>query len=53
MKYEICKVIKQNGVNIYSTIAWTDNRVYAQDCVDALTLLHGCEYAVCIDGKPM
>lgn len=53
MKYEICKVIKQNGVNIYTTIAWTDNRVYAQDCVEALALLHGCEYAVCVDGKPV
>lgn len=53
MKYEICKVIKDNGINIYTTIAWSDNRVYAQDCVEALSLLHGCEYAVCVDGKPL
>lgn len=53
MKYEICKVKNDNGVKIYMTIAWTDNRVYAQDCVDALTLLHGGEYAVCVNGKPL
>lgn len=53
MKYEICKVKNDNGVKIYTTIAWTDVRTYAQDCVDALTLLHGGEYAVCVDGKPL
>lgn len=53
MKYEICKVTNDNGVNIYSVVAWTDNRVYAQECVEALELLKGKKYAVCVDGKPL
>ena len=53
MKYEICKVTNDNGVNIYSVVAWTDNRVYAQECAEALELLKGKKYAVCVDGKLM
>ena len=53
MKYEICKVTNDNDVNIYSVVAWTDNRVYAQECAEALELLKGKKYAVCVDGKPM
>lgn len=53
MKYEICKIHTDNGVNIYTTIAWTDNRTYAQECADGLALLRGGEYAVCMNGEPL
>ena len=53
MKYEICKVTNDNGVNIYSVVAWTDNRVYAQESAEALELLKGKKYVVCVDGKPL
>lgn len=30
-----------------------NNKIYAKDCAYGLTLLHSCEYAVCVEGKPL
>ena len=53
MKYEICKVINDNGKDIYATVAWTDVRTYAQEIADALFMANGNRYIVLVDGKPM
>lgn len=51
MKYEICKGTKQGGVWIWSAVAWTDTRNYAEDVMRALFWMHGKKYAVLCDGK--
>lgn len=53
MKYEICKVIRDGDKDIYSTIAWTDVRTYAQEIADALFMANGDRYVVLVDGKPV
>ena len=53
MKYEICKVIAEGEVKSYTTIAWADVKMYAEECAEALELLNGCKYVVCVDGKPL
>ena len=30
-----------------------NNKIYAIDCAYGLTLLHSCEYTVCVEGKPL
>lgn len=30
-----------------------NNKIYAKDCAYGLTLLHSCEYTVCVEGKPL
>lgn len=46
MKYEICKEIKTDGVDVWSTIAWTDVRLYAEQIVRALNAMDTGRYAV-------
>ena len=49
MKYEICKGIKNGGDIVWSTIAWTDVRKYADIIVTALRLMVGGYYAIRIE----
>ncbi len=46
MKYEICKEIMDNGVLIWSAIAWTDVYTYAVEIVDSLNINQSSLYAV-------
>lgn len=51
MKYEICKVIIDNGTEIYSTIAWTDVLPYAKQIISDMNIIEDSQYVVCQDGK--
>ena len=51
MKYEICKVIINNGKEFYSTIAWTDVLPYAKMIIADLNALEDDVYVVCENGK--
>ena len=51
MKYEICKVVKDGEINIYSTIAWTDVLPYAKMIITDLNILEDDRYIVLQDGK--
>ena len=44
MKYEICKVIINNGKEFYSTIAWTDVLPYAKMIITDLNILEDDKY---------
>ena len=51
MKYEICKVIIDNGKEIYSAIAWTDVLQYAKQIIGNMNILEDDRYVVLQDGK--
>ena len=51
MKYEICKVIINNGKEFYSTIAWTDVLPYAKMIITDLNILEDDRYVVLQDDK--
>lgn len=46
MKYEICKEIKVDGVSAWSTIAWTDVRLYAEQIMRALNAVDAGRYDI-------
>lgn len=51
MKYEICKVKILDSKKIYQTVAWTDNRVYADMIKRDMCALEDDEYVVLKDGQ--
>ena len=51
MKYEICKVVKDEEINIYSTIAWTDVLPYAKMIIADLNALEDDVYVICENRK--
>lgn len=52
MKYEICKEIKdKDGDLVWSVIAWSDIRTYADDILHALNIAYDEKFAILVDGK--
>lgn len=51
VKYEICRQIKDGNTTVWSVIAWTDVRVYAEKIIESLNMMDGNSYAILIDGK--
>ena len=51
MKYEICKIIKDEKTNTYVTIAWTDVLEYAKMIVADLNALEDNKYVVLKNGN--
>lgn len=52
MKYEICKGIKDiDGDMVWSAIAWSDVRTYAEYILSALNIAYDEKFAILEDGR--
>jgi hypothetical protein len=52
MKYEICKgIIDSEGDLVWSAIAWSDVKLYAEEVLYALSLAYNNKFAILCDGK--
>lgn len=52
MKYEICKGIKdQEGDMVWSAIAWSDVKTYADDILYALSVAYDDRFAILCNGE--
>lgn len=48
--YEICKGIIKDGTIIWTAVAWTDTRVYADMVFNALSIAHDGRFAILCNG---
>ena len=51
MKYEICKGVLNNGLQLWTTVAWTDVQAYAEQILTALDTTRSEMFAILCDGK--
>lgn len=49
--YEICKGIIKDGTIIWTAVAWTDTRVYADIVLDALSIANYGRFAILCNGE--
>ena len=51
MKYEICKGIYDGDRLLWSAIAWTDVKTYAEQILAALSIMHDSQFAILCYGR--
>ncbi|WP_176720410.1 hypothetical protein [Desulfuribacillus stibiiarsenatis] len=51
MKYEICKGIQDGDSLIWTAIAWSDVKPYAEYVLSALSLAYDNRFAILCNGK--
>lgn len=51
--YEICKGIINDGTIIWTAVAWTDTREYANMVLDALSFANDGRFAILCNGNVM
>lgn len=51
MKYEICKLIKDGDIDLYTSIAWKDVYAYTKRIEDDMNALENDKYVTQENGK--